>query len=163
MEKTVLIPTDLTIESLNPVSYAIRNNSGSVLNIILLHGFRNSDSIIDLLFKDADSERDLLVSRDFKNAFEILRNRNESQVKSIRVEFYGGYTRAALSNYVVANQVHEIYLPKEYKLKNLHSRSFDITPLLRELKVPIFNVAWPIQAHLPEKNLSAELFLYESK
>ncbi|MFZ5973056.1 MAG: hypothetical protein ACOYXA_15825 [Bacteroidota bacterium] len=163
MAKTILVPTDLTIESLNILSYAIRHEDNGPLDIVLLNGYRSSDSIIDLLFFNKENERDTLVSKEFKEAYEILKNRNASKVNSIAVEFFSGFNKAAMRNLLEARAVEKIYLPATYKMRELHARSFDITPLLRGQQLPFTEVNWSSQAHTPEKNLSAEIFLYESK
>ncbi len=163
MAKTILIPTDLTIESLNLLSYAVRHEDGSPLDIILLNGYRSSDSIIDLLFFNKENEREQLVSKEFREAYEILKNRNASRVNGITIEFFSGFNKAAMRNLLEARLVNKIYLPANYKMRELHARSFDLTPLLRGHQIPVTEVNWSSQEHSPEKNLSAEIFLYESK
>jgi hypothetical protein len=160
--KTILLPTDLQIESLNLFSHAIHKNSTTELNIILLTGIRSSDSIVELLFPSR-TEYAGLISKDFKNAYEIIKNRNASIVKSIRVEFFSGISRNAARNFIDANGVDEIFLPRDYKL-NLSARgSFDIIPLLKGHPIATHEVSWTIHNHQPEKNLPAELFLFGSE
>jgi hypothetical protein len=160
--KTILLPTDLQIESLNLFSHAIHKNSTTELNIILLTGLRSSDSIVELLFTSR-TEKTSLISKDFKNAYEIIKNRNASIIKNIRVEFFSGITRNAARNFIDANGVDEIFLPRDYKLNlNAHG-SFDIIPLLKGHPIATHEVSWTIHNHQPEKNLPAELFLFGSE
>jgi hypothetical protein len=160
--KTILLPTDLQIESLNLFNHAIHKNTSTELNIILLTGIRASDSIVELLFKSI-RENTHLISKDFKNAYEIIKNRNASIVRSIRVEFFSGITPNAARNFIDANGVDEIFLPRDYKLNLSAEGSFDIIPLLKGHPVVTHEVSWTIQHHQPEKNLPAELFLFGSE
>lgn len=157
--KTILLPTDLQIESLNLLNHAIHKNSSTMLNIILLTGIRSSDSIVELLFPSRN-ENASLISEDFKNAYQIIKNRNASIVKNIQVEFFSGVSHNAARNFIDANGVDEIFLPRDYKLNLSASGSFDIVPLLKGHPVATHEVSWTIHQHQPEKNLPAELFLF---
>lgn len=161
--KNILIPTDLTIESLQLLSEAIRSNPGEELKIVLIHGLRASDSIQDLLFFKRDNKSEDLIKRDFKNAYEIIKNRNASSVKSFQIEFYGGFTNSAMRNFIEAHQIDEIYLPRGYKFKQASPRSFDLTSLLKGHPVPTLEVVWASTENHPEKNLPAELLHFGSK
>jgi hypothetical protein len=162
MQKNILLPTDLTIESLNLLIHAIRNHEQAKLNAILLLGQRASDSIIDLLFA-SEKNKTSVIGSDFKNALEMVKNRNASQLQNVHIEFFNGVNRAAAYNFAEANRVDEIYLPREYKMNPTAQYCFDTTPLLRGLPIPTFEVSWATQDQMPEKNLPAELFLYVSK
>ena len=155
--KTVLLPTDLQIESLNLLNQAIYKNSGSLLNIILAAGIRTPNSIMELLFPSVDEES--LVPTNFKTAYQIIKNRNASVVNSIRVEFFRGLTRNAARNFINAKCVDEIFLPRDYKLKLNIPEIFDIVSLLKGHSVKTFEVAWTSPQHMVEKDLFSELFL----
>ena len=73
--KTVLIPTDFSIESLNTVKGALKQCEGENTNLILVYGVYLSDSITDLLFFSKPKYLSTLQSEKFTQACEILKNK----------------------------------------------------------------------------------------
>jgi hypothetical protein len=162
--KNVLIPTDFSIESLHLLQMALRMNKGNdPLNIVLLYGYHLSDSIMELLFRQGEEVRKQIVPKEFQNAYEMIKNRNESKISSIRLDRFTGFTKAAMRNFIDAHDIDEIFLAKGYAMHPANKRCFDVTPFLRGLNKPTFEVAWVPTGNEPEKNLPAELFLFGSR
>ncbi|TDB60022.1 hypothetical protein [Arundinibacter roseus] len=157
--KTILIPTDFTIESLNTVKGAFKRDSQEKVNLILLYAIGMSDSITDLLFFSKEKFIASQQSGKFAEAFQILQNTYDSQINSFRVELFSGYTQNAFANFLEANQVDEVFIPKDYTLKLQHKRSFNPLPFLKKCKLPKTEISWNEGPFVHEKDHVSELFL----
>ncbi|MCW5909439.1 MAG: hypothetical protein KIT62_00105 [Cyclobacteriaceae bacterium] len=159
MKRTVLIPTDFTIESLNLLKYAAQSAESESINLVLAHGLHLSDSIFDLLFFSRTETVEKLLNEDFEAAGKILRNKYASRINSFRIEIFSGFTQSAFQNFLSGNRVTEILLPKTYSFKAVTQRSFDLAPFARASKYPVKEVDWQAIPNAPEKNKLAEVFL----
>lgn len=159
MIKTVLIPTDFSIESLNLFKHASQEANDGAINVIFFHGVSLNFSITDLLFYSKKALVASLSNNDFHNACEIITNKFASRIYSTRIEIFTGTKQHAFEQFVEANRVNEILIPKEYTFKFSDSRSFDPTPFVKKSSLPVKEVAWTRSTSVPEKNLLAELFL----
>lgn len=157
MKRTVLIPTDFSIESLNLFKYAAQHAPES-LNIVLVHGIHLSDSIFDLLFRTRTGSISKLTNPDFDDACRILCNKYASRINSLRIEIFSGFTQSAFQNFLEGNRITEILAPKTYQLV-LTGKSFDLLPYVQASKLPIQQVDWQPAANAPERNQLAEIFL----
>lgn len=159
MIKTVLIPTDFSIESLNLFKYAAQEAKDENINVIFLHGVSLNFSITDLLFYSKKALVESLSNNDFRDACEIITNKFASRIHATRIEIFTGTRQRAFEQFIEANRVSEILIPKEYTFKFSDQRSFDPTPFIKKSSLPIKEVAWTRLTSVPEKNLLAELFL----
>jgi hypothetical protein len=157
MKRTILIPTDFSIESLNLFKYAAQQAIES-LDIVLIHGLHLSDSILDLLFHNRTSSISKLTNSDFDDACRILCNKYASKINSMRIEIFSGFTNSAFQNFLEGNRITDIVVPKTYKLL-LTGKSFDLLPYIRAGKLPIQEVDWQPVANSPERNQLAEIFI----
>lgn len=138
MGKTILIPTDLKIESLNTLKYAA---IGEDEEVILMYSLSLSDSITELLFYSSEKIIASLVSSEFEEAITILKNRFGKKISEISIKLFHGYTINAFRGFTDANGIEKIYVPKNYKLQ-LPSSAFDPLPLIRRSKLPVTEVEW---------------------
>jgi hypothetical protein len=158
--KTILIPTDFTIESLNTVKGVFKkNDNGEQVNLILLHAVFLSDSITDRLFYSKEKHLLTLQSEKFREACQVLLNTYASRVNSFRIELFSGFTKQAFANFLEANEVNELVIPGTYTLKLASPRSFDPIPYFKKCSLPITVIHWQESYCLPEKDRVAELFL----
>lgn len=157
MKKTILIPTDFTMESLNLYKHVMQTTLVDV-HVIFLHCVTPSDSIMDLLFTSSDDIAESLVTRDFKEACSIIKNRYGSHRSTEVVTIFRGRNRNAFINLIDANQVDEIVVPKEYRFVSAHSRSVDPMLFIKDVKTSVVEVSWQGPKSVPEKNQLAELF-----
>jgi hypothetical protein len=159
MNKTILFPTDFTIESLNVVKTVLNDvNPNIKCDIILVHGIRMTDSITDLLFFSKSRFIDELSNEAFDDACEIIRNKFDSRINSIRTEVFSGYNQNAFNNFVEGNKVDEAYMPTNYNLKLVYRKSFDILPFIKNSNVVVNEIAWQAQQHIPGKGQLSEVF-----
>ncbi|HCZ35880.1 MAG TPA: hypothetical protein DHV26_08130 [Cytophagales bacterium] len=157
MKRTILIPTDFSIESLNLFKYAAQQ-AQEPLNIVLVHGQHLSDSIFDLLFRTRKDSVSKLSNPDFEDACRILRNKYASRINSFRIEIFSGVTQSAFQNFLEGNRITEILIPKTYKLQ-VSGKSFDVLPYLRASSLAPQEVEWKPIENAPERNQLAEIFL----
>jgi hypothetical protein len=159
MGKTILIPTDFTVESLQLVkSFLSRSNSNESYDILLVHGVDLGDSITDLLFFSKNKHIELLSNKAFEDACDIIINKYDSQINSLRKDIFTGYTQSAFNNYVEANNVGEAFVPGNYKLNLRHKKSFDILPYIRKSNLKTEAIEWLLKETMPEKGKVAEVF-----
>jgi hypothetical protein len=159
MQKNLMIPTDFTIESLNMVKYALEKNKAPKVKVLFVYGVYLPDSITELLFFSEGSLLSSLITPDFREACVIIRNKYQYKVVSIETELFTGKTNAAFDDFIKSRKVDEAYIPKRYKLKYIHPRSFNCVPYFHKSTVPFVEVDWVEKLNIPEKSKLAELFL----
>jgi hypothetical protein len=157
MKKTILIPTDFTMESLNLFKFVMQTTTVDV-HVIFLHCVAPSDSIVDMLFSNPSDLAESLMTRDFKEAISIIKNRYGSHLSTEVVEVFNGRTGAAFANFLEANEIGEIIVPKEYQFVKTHSRSIDPMYFIKDVTCSIVEVSWRESKSVTEKNQLAELF-----
>lgn len=81
--KTVIIPSDFSISSLQVAETIVRNASEEV-NILFIHLFHVADDIQDLLFSNYRKKEYEFVSEEFRRECEILKEVFPSTLKSIK-------------------------------------------------------------------------------
>lgn len=159
MEKTVLIPTDFSIASLNIVKNYLNEQPAHVrLNIILLHGLHQTDSITGLLFYSKTRLLQDLVSGEFSEGCDVLKNKYASQIRSMRKDVFSGFTQAAFNHYVEAKRVDEACIPILYNPKFKNKNSFDLMPYIKASSLRVENIGSGVDMPMPERGKVAELF-----
>lgn len=159
MAKTILIPTDFTIESLNVVKGALRQLEGEEVNLILVYSAYLSDCITDLLFFSKKKYLDDLQSNKFKEACEILQNKYASQIYAFNFDLFTGGTQSTFQNFLLGNKVDTLFIPKTYKLKLGDKWGFDLLPYCRKSALPCMEISWKETCKVAEKERVAELFM----
>ncbi|MEZ4904786.1 MAG: hypothetical protein R2822_25055 [Spirosomataceae bacterium] len=116
MIKSVLIPIDFNVESLNSLKIALANGKGKRVKVTLLYGYALSDSITELLFYSASKITRSLMNPEFEEAITIIESRFESMIDSISIELFHGLNTTAFINLIKAKNIDMIYIPKSYQL-----------------------------------------------
>lgn len=159
MRKTILIPTDFTVNSLNTLKTVLTNNSSDTrLDIILLHGLTLSDSIRELLFFSKMKQIDSLTNNEFEEAYEVLCNKFDSQINSFKIDLFSGYNQTAFNSYLKANKVDTIFIANR-KQKLSHRKSFDLSPFIRKSNVEVITLNTNAETPQQEKGKITEVFL----
>lgn len=140
MGKTILIPIDFEVESLNTAKLLL-TESNEPVKILLVYPEYLSDSIPDLVFYSPIRRLDALATHEFREALAILRNRFSDKLISLELMLFHGTTRNAFRNFVEANNVDEVHLPKTYALKRTKN-SIDISPYVNQAKVEVHEHDW---------------------
>ena len=159
MKKTILIPTDFTIESLNLLKHLLSRKEGNCkYDIILSHGIYLTDSIPGLLFFSKDKLIASLTNPLFEEACAILRNKYASQISSIRKDVFTGFNQAAFNNYIAANKIDEAYIPVNYVLSRVNKKSVDLLPFIRKSALVVNKTTWESGTDLTEQGELSALF-----
>lgn len=135
--KNILIPTDFSIKSLKLVGAAVRRFESEQLNIILVHALEADNSISGLLTLNKRQAVNKIYSDEFMEACEIVKNKYNSNIHKIKVEFYYGSTRAYLNNFLEARCIDTIVLANDYALRLATPDSVDMRPMLEKTKYQI--------------------------
>lgn len=141
MVKTILVPVDFTVESLNTLKLALSKNEEHEVYALLLHAKLPPDSISELLFYSPQKEINALTNPNFEKALDVLMNKYDKVFRDAKIELLHSKSGALLRNIINANKVNEVYIPKNYRLKT-QKRSFDPTPLLKKSGCPVFEMKW---------------------
>lgn len=168
MAKTILIPTDFTVESLNLAKIALQNSleKGEKLKVILVYGQWVSSSINDLLFYSKAKVLEKLESEEFKASCQILLGKYENTIEQMTIEIFSGRNQNAFENYLLGSKVTEAYIPNNYTFKLKNSSSFDLMPYLTKSKLPLVEVNWDkatIQDHENSKDELSALFFRQGQ
>jgi len=157
MVNKILIPTDFKVESLNTLKYSLEERKQEKSSIILMYSAYNSDSITELLFYSPSKIVEALISPNFKDAINIIKNTYESSIHSFKIELFHGLNKNAFLNFYEAHGIDLVYLPKEYRL-NPFKNGFDPIPLIKRSKVQYSEVAWTSEHDLSDKDDLNQLF-----
>lgn len=159
MKKTIVIPTDFTVQSLNVLKTVLhQNNAQQKYNVILLHGFNLGDSIRDLLFFSKSQQIESLMSTEFEEAYEVIRNKFDSQIGSLKIDLFTGYNVSAFNTYLEANSVKEIFT-SDRKPEFANKNSFDLSRFIRKCTINVTVVESVGKSSVPERGEIAEVFL----
>ena len=157
MLKKILIPIDFRIESLNTLTYCLEERKEEKSTVVLMYSAYSSDSITELLFYNPAKIIEALVSPNFTDAINIIKNKYESSLHSFKIELFHGLDRNAFLNFYGAQGIDLVYLPKDYCLKP-HKNGFDPIPLIKKSKVQYREVAWTRDHDTTDKDELNQLF-----
>ncbi|MFN3752723.1 hypothetical protein [Flavobacterium sp.] len=159
MRKTILIPTDFTVNSLNVLKSILVNNQGKqTFDIILVHGISLSDSIRDLLFYSKTKQIESLTNPEFEEACEVIKNKFDSQISSLRIDLFTGYNLSAFENYLEGNKVAQIFT-SENKSVLSNKNSFDLSRFIDKCSVQVTKIDSGFNTIIPEKGKITEVFM----
>lgn len=156
MQKTILIPTDFTVESLHTLRLALAQNEQVQLRVVLMHAYRLNDSITDLLFYSPGKIINRAITPEFEEGISVLKNRFFNTLRFLSIQLFHGNSANAFAKYADAYGIDEIYLPQSYHLKK-GKRGFDAIPLIDKNKFTIHMVNWESRKS-PGSTGIAELF-----
>lgn len=145
MPRSILIPIDFRIESLNTLKFALSHHADQDVVVVLVYAVALTMSITDLLFYSRERMRDTYSTPAFEEALAILKNKHASIVKRIVVEPFHGVTQSAFATFVEARRVDEAYVPRRYRLAVVE-QGFDILPYIRKSALSVHEVDWDIRA-----------------
>jgi hypothetical protein len=141
MTKTILIPIDLRIASLNTLKVVLEKNQEDAPDVLLMYAEYLGDSITELLFYSPEKFLQVRMSQTFEEALEILKNRFENRVNSISLKPFHGRNASAMRQFMRANSVSDVFVPLTYRLQT-RGRAFDPIPLLKKTGMPVTEIEW---------------------
>lgn len=147
MAKTILIPTDLQIGSLNTLKACLSQRDGEGVRVILMYAVHAPDGISDLLFYSPKRSLNARMTPPFKQALAVLMNRFAQELSSMEIVPFHGITQTAFDHFAKAHGVKEIHVSPSYAL-NLHDRAMDPLPFIRNARIRLVEHG---QAEVPGK------------
>jgi hypothetical protein len=141
MPKTILIPIDFRVASLNTLKYALERSSGEPYKVVLIYAEYLEDSITELLFYRPESKIASKITPEFRNALEVLKNRFEFQITDLTIKLFHNRSRRGLRRFVENHEVELIYIPKTYKLK-MPKKAFDLVNIIRQTFLDYQEIDW---------------------
>jgi hypothetical protein len=136
--KTIIIPSDFSLESFQ-VAETIVSNSTEPVRILFIHLFHVADDIQDLLFSNYRKKEYEFVSAEFSEACEMLINLYPEILKSIEIEFFYGSKLAVFKNFLDYNQADFIAYSKSYGIPKLSKSSIDALPVIMKCGIPVLD------------------------
>ena len=140
MKRTILIPTDFSVQSLQVFKKAMSGYTGEPARILVLHGMILPNSIHDLLFLSQARLIESLKTDEFMSSCSMMKNRFQSKIESLHLDIFTGVTMAAFRQYLDANRIDEAFVPVNYKFLPRHKRSFDVVPYILKSNLAITEV-----------------------
>lgn len=151
MKRTILIPTDFSVESLNLVKHTINKAHDEKLHFVLTHCMFLSDCPIDLLYFSKTELIKSLKNPEFKKACKTLRNRYSTDKVLIRSDLFTGLNQAAFNHFIDGNDIDEAIIPKHYNPRLNRQKSFNPIPFIRKSRLKITEVSLAAKPHDRDK------------
>ncbi|MFD2147998.1 hypothetical protein [Mucilaginibacter antarcticus] len=121
--KTLLIPTDFKLESLNAVSRLVETLHPQKLNIVMVHMLGITDCMGELELLSRRSVEYRLISSEFYNSCIRLKQQHADVIEKIDVTFFYGYTMAAFRNFLDAQDIDAIVKLDDYDYQLLTEKA----------------------------------------
>jgi hypothetical protein len=128
--KTIVIPSDFSLESVHVAEAIVRNERNEV-QIIFTHLFHVADDIQDLLFSNYRKKEYEFVSSEFNRQIAILKSMHPNLVR-IKTEFFYGSKLAGFKNFLDYNEADEIAYSGSYGIPKLSKSSIDALPVIKK-------------------------------
>lgn len=142
MTRKILLPTDFSIDSLITLKAYFQNDqSTNDYEVILLHGYMPSDSITEMLLFSKSKLLNDLKLEPFLDATEILKNKFDTKIKSIKIDVFSGLTQASFDNYLVGQRIEEIIMSDQYNFRPVSRRSFNLNKFVSRCKIQVTHLA----------------------
>ncbi|QEH42541.1 hypothetical protein [Chitinophaga sp. XS-30] len=142
--KNILVPTDLSIRSLSYL-HSLAEQHNEELNITLMHALKLPDSILDFWVFSRSPKHYALVSNEFREACEVMKNKYSGVINTLQVEFFYGTTTPALRNFLKAHEIHEIALPEGLRYQCPCNDSYNPDRLIKKCKLPVKHLKMTVQ------------------
>jgi len=153
--KHILLPTDLTVHSLWLVHQIIANNKQQPVTIHVIHMLKTPSGISDL-FSLRSNNAYQLVPLNFKEAFQMLKNKNQGNA-NLQFDFIYGSNKRVLNNYMEGKGVSEVYLLDNHAYNFTLKESVDFIAFFNKCKYPVQKINLQTQAISEYQILSALL------
>lgn len=157
--KNILIPTDFSIRSLSYVHNIVAQHPCEQVNIILMHALEMPDSLFDLMTYTRNSRHIELISSDFQDGCEIIRNKYSSAINQLRIEFFHGSTRVALRNFLLAQNIDLIIQPTDHDYNAPSKRSFNPEKLISKCNYPKMKIQLQKRRFVSDRSTISALLL----
>lgn len=137
----ILIPTDFSIRSLRVIHGVVDRFGHEPLNIVMMHAVKMPGSIMELMMLSRRFTYTDLITADYKDACEIIRNKYASSIQSLKTEFLVGNTQGVFRNFLLYHKIDLIACSSEVLFQKAGKDSYDPQALIRKSKCPVHYVA----------------------
>lgn len=163
MIKTILIATDFSLESLNIMKKVLReknsSENGFQYKILLVSGYDAGDSIRDLLFNNKGKIFSKIRSKEFVEAYSIIKNKYPHLVSKIQCDIFTGNFQRTFDQYLKTANIDEAYYSDSLKEINYNGK-FDLAPFLKKTDIiDAQEIRILTPDFMPEKGKIAEVFV----
>jgi hypothetical protein len=157
--KTLLIPTDFNLASLNCIPGLVQSYAPEKVEVILVHMMKVTDNIGELLMLSRRSSEYRHISEDFYKACARLKRLYAANINNIRIEFFYGSTVAVFKNFLEANEVDAIVMLEDYDYRMLNNNSTQPALLANRSGYELIytNCEQPAKAIVQQENLIEEV------
>jgi hypothetical protein len=158
--KHVLIPTDFSIRSLRVIHSVIEKFGNEKITIVMMHALRMPTSITDLMMLSRRSAHQDLITEDYRDACEIIRNKYASNIKLLKTEFLFGNTSAVFRNFLQYQNIDMIVCADTDEFRLTGKDSYNPAALINKSKYPVYRV--PLTQRKEKFLVSAMSELFEA-
>ncbi len=123
--KNILIPTDFSVRSLEMVKAAVHAEINEPMNILLVHFFKMSDNIQELMMLSRRMKDYEHISEEFRKVCAELEKNYPARINSIKVECFYGSTVAVFKNFLFGNAISLIAYDQYYRFNKVTKNSID--------------------------------------
>jgi hypothetical protein len=135
--KNVLLPTDFSANSLDPIEIVAKMLPDK-LNILLFHAFDMPQSLLEAFSKVGLNGHGNLVTEELRIKCKRIKQSHRN-VQNICFRPMYGVTTMAFKNYSEANKIHLIALPPGYRFAPAVRESVDPTRMFQKSGIEILN------------------------
>ena len=128
--KNILIPSDFSLQSLACIEDLVHKFRSEQLNIVFVHVFLLSNSVVDLMLLSRRRKEYTYISDEFWSSCKRMESRYWQQINSIKVDCFYGSTVAVFKNYLESHKIDLIVYPQQYHFQQLSKESFDPAKLI---------------------------------
>jgi hypothetical protein len=139
----IILPTDFSIGSLQPVHEVMQYHRHDVVRISLLHLVDIPSGIGDLLFRLRRMDERFPIPQPFNDACEILANRYDSRLTGITPVIRYGSTAGFLENLISGLKADVVYYQDGFREESTFDDSVPLIPLLKRCQGKIVKLDPP--------------------
>lgn len=147
--RNVLIPTDITLHSLELVSFAARAIPDKI-NAVLFHAFDMPDSLLDAMIRSHNGGFNSLITEEIRVKCKRLKAAH-SNISNISFKYMYGTTKAAFRNYAEANKIDMIVLPDGYSFVPAVRDSVNMIKIMQQSGIEILRDLTPHEHYVARK------------
>ena len=157
--KHIILPTDFSIRSLQPIHEVLHQYGNEAIKITMLHLVDFPTGIGELLFHTRRIARQYPVPPDFREACEVMCNRYGTRITAIRPIVRHGSTAAFLENLLTGMGTDAVVVHAGFSEKPAFPDSIPLMPLLRRCSFPIIEVTKRADAETAGASTVGDLLL----
>jgi len=137
--KTIVIPSDFSLESIQVAETVVRNSKEEV-RLVFIHLFHVADDIQDLLFSTYRKKEYDFVSDEFRKECKMLKDLHPDKVQGYKIEFFYGNRLAPFKNFLDYYETDSIAYSSSYGVPKISKSSLDAVAIINKAGYQIIDV-----------------------